>query len=115
MIRELKAYDLIAGYNTMSDEEKAHYDITSIANQLGLLLYFFAVLAIIVMALFYFGNFALPIKELIMLSYVGIIMVMLDIAMLLFNKKNIRKIIPVFVIYNVIMIVSLVSVFLKIH
>lgn len=32
MIRELKAYDLIAGYNTMSDEEKAHYDIASIAN-----------------------------------------------------------------------------------
>lgn len=113
MIRELKAYDLIAGYNTMSDEEKAHYDIKSVANQLGILLYFFALLAAIVMVLFYFGNFSLPIRELIMLGYAAIILFILGIAMLVSNKKNIRKIIPVFIIYNVIMLASLIPAFLK--
>ena len=63
MIRELKVYDLIAGYNTMADEEKAHYDIVSIANQLGIMLYSFALLAVIVIVLFYFGNFSLLMKE----------------------------------------------------
>ena len=113
MIRELKVYDLIAGYNTMSDEEKAHYDIEPVANQLGILLYFFALLAAIVMVSFYFGNFSLSMRELIMLGYTAIILFILGIAMLIFNKKNIRKIIPIFIIYNVIMLASLVPAFLK--
>ena len=113
IIRELKAYDLIAGYNTMPDEEKAQYDIESVANQLGILLYFFALLAAIVMILFYFANLSLPMKELIMFGYVAIILFILGIAMLVFNKKNIRKILPVFIIYNVVMIASLIPAFLK--
>ena len=113
IIRELKAYDLIAGYNTMPDEEKAQYDIESVANQLGILLYFFALLAAIVMILFYFAHFSLPMKELIMFCYVAIILFILGIAMLVFNKKNIRKILPVFIIYNVVMIASLIPAFLK--
>ena len=113
IIRELKAYDLIAGYNTMPDEEKAQYDIESVANQLGILLYFFALLAATVMILFYFANLSLPMKKLIMFSYVAIILFMLGIAMLVFNKKNIRKILPVFIIYNVVMIASLIPAFLK--
>lgn len=113
IIRELKAYDLIAGYNTMPDEEKAQYDIESVANQLGILLYFFALLAATVMILFYFANLSLPMKELIMFCYVAIILFMLGIAMLVFNKKNIRKILPVFIIYNVVMIASLIPTFLK--
>jgi len=75
IIRELKAYDLIAGYNTMPDEEKAQYDIESVANQLGILLYFFALLAAIVMLLLYFAHLSLPMKELIMFGYVAIIAV----------------------------------------
>ena len=113
MIRELKVYDLIAGYNTMADEEKAHYDIVSIANQLGIMLYSFALLTAIVIVLFYFANFSLLMKELIILSYVTIIMFILGIAILIFNKKNIRKILPVFIIYNVVMIASLIPAFLK--
>ena len=113
MIRELKVYDLIAGYNTMADEEKAHYDIVSIANQLGIMLYSFALLAVIVIVLFYFGNFSLLMKELIMLGYVTIVMFMLGIAILIFNRKNIRKIILIFIIYNIIMIASLIPAFLK--
>lgn len=113
IIRELKAYDLIAGYNTMADEEKAHYDIVSIANRLGIMLYSFALLAVIVMVLFYFGNFSLLMKELIMLGYVTIVMFMLGIAILIFNRKNIRKIILIFIIYNIIMIASLIPAFLK--
>ena len=113
MIRELKVYDLIAGYNTMADEEKAHYDIVSIANRLGIMLYSFALLAVIVMVLFYFGNFSLLMKELIMLGYVTIVMFMLGIAILIFNRKNIRKIILIFIIYNIIMIASLIPAFLK--
>jgi len=113
MIRELKAYDLIAGYNTMPDEEKAHYDIVSIANRLGIMLYSFALLAVIVIVLFYFGNFSLLMKELIMLGYVTIVMFMLGIAILIFNRKNIRKIILIFIIYNIIMIASLIPAFLK--
>ena len=113
IIRELKAYDLIAGYNTMPDEEKAQYDIESVANQLGILLYFFALLAAIVMILFYFAHLSLQMKELIMFGYVAIILVILGIAMLVFNKKNIRKILPVFIIYNVVMIASLIPTFLK--
>ena len=58
IIRELKAYDLIAGYNTMPDDEKTQYDIEPVANQLGILLYFFALLAAIVMILFYFAHFS---------------------------------------------------------
>ena len=112
MIRELKVYDLIAGYNTMADEEKAHYDIVSIANRLGIMLYSFALLAVIVMVLFYFGNFSLLMKELIMLGYVTIVMFMLGIAILIFNRKNIRKIILIFIIYNIIMIASLIPAFL---
>ena len=54
IIRELKAYDLIAGYNTMPDDEKTQYDIESV-----------------------------------------------------------RKILPVFIIYNVVMIASLIPAFLK--
>lgn len=113
IIRELKAYDLIAGYNTMPDEEKAQYDIESVSNQLGILLYFFALLAAIVMILFYFAHLSLPMKELIMFGYVAIILFILGIAMLVFNKKNIRKILPVFIIYNVVMIASLIPAFLK--
>lgn len=52
-------------------------------------------------------------KEFIMLWLVTIIMFMLGIAILIFNKKNIRKIIPIFLIYNVIMIASLIPAFLK--
>ena len=113
IIRELKAYDLIAGYNTMPDDEKTQYDIESVANQLGILLYFFALLAAIVMILCYFADLSLPMKELIMFGYVAIILVILGIAMLVFNKKNIRKILPVFIIYNVVMIASLIPAFLK--
>ena len=113
MIRELKVYDLIAGYNTMADEEKAHYDIVSIANRLGIMLYSFALLAVIVIVLFYFANFSLLMKELIMLGYVTIVMFMLGIAILIFNRKNIRKIILIFIIYNIIMIASLIPAFLK--
>ena len=97
----------------MPDEEKAQYDIESVANQLGILLYFFALLAAIVMILFYFAHFSLPMKELIMFCYVAIILFILGIAMLVFNKKNIRKILPVFIIYNVVMIASLIPAFLK--
>ena len=112
-IRELKAYDLIAGYNTMPDEEKAHYDIVSVANQLGIMLYFFALLTAIVIVLFYFGDFSLPMQELIMLGCLAVIMFILGIAILIFNKKNIRKIILIFIIYNVVMIASLIPAFLK--
>ena len=97
----------------MADEEKAHYDIVSIANRLGIMLYSFALLAVIVMVLFYFGNFSLLMKELIMLGYVTIVMFMLGIAILIFNRKNIRKIILIFIIYNIIMIASLIPAFLK--
>ena len=71
----------------MSDEEKAHYDIKSVANPLGILLYFFALLAAIVMLLLYFAHLSLPMKELIMFGYVAIILFILGIAMLVFNKK----------------------------
>ena len=84
IIRELKAYDLIAGYNTMPDDEKTQYDIEPVANQLGILLYFFALLAAIVMILFYFAHFSLPMRELIMFCYVAIILFILGIAMLVF-------------------------------
>ena len=114
IIRELKAYDLIAGYNTIPDDEKAQYDIESVANQLGILLYFFALLAAIVMLLLYFAHLSLTMKELIMFGYVAIILFILGIAMLVFNKKNIRKILPVFIIYNVVMIASLIPAFLKV-
>lgn len=32
LIKYAKIYDLIAGYNTMSEEEKARYDIEALAN-----------------------------------------------------------------------------------
>ena len=48
-----------------------------------------------------------------MFGYVVIILFILGIAMLVFNKKNIRKILPVFIIYNVVMIASLIPAFLK--
>lgn len=114
LIRELKAYDLIAGYNTMPTEEKAQYDIASLGNRLGLLLYFCAVLTASVIVLFYFGHFSLAMKDLIMLCYVAIVMFIPGIAMLIFNKKNIRKVIPIFIIYNVITAASLTAAFLKV-
>ena len=68
----------------MPDDEKTQYDIEPVANQLGILLYFFALLAAIVMILFYFAHFSLPMKELIMFCYGAIILFILGIAMLVF-------------------------------
>lgn len=44
LIRRKKVYWLIAGYNTMSAEEKVNYDIEKLAKYLGLLLYYIAVI-----------------------------------------------------------------------
>lgn len=55
LLRKKKAYWLIAGYNTMSPEEKAKYnekyDIEKIAKYLGLLLYYIAITVPIVVYL----------------------------------------------------------------
>ena len=55
LLRKKKAYWLIAGYNTMSPEEKAKYnekyDIDKIAKYLGLLLYYIAITVPIVVYL----------------------------------------------------------------
>ncbi|MFC2289052.1 MAG: DUF3784 domain-containing protein, partial [Treponema lecithinolyticum] len=67
-IREFKMYDLIAGYNTLSPDEKIKYDISSVANKVGLMLYFFAILTAIFGAILFFANFSKQMQGFITLS-----------------------------------------------
>lgn len=47
LIKYLKMYFLIAGYNTMSKEKRAKYDIERIANMMGNVFFIMALLIIV--------------------------------------------------------------------
>ncbi|PIE84895.1 hypothetical protein CSA08_04805 [Candidatus Gracilibacteria bacterium] len=88
LIKKFKMYDLIAGYNTMPKEEKKNYDVTSLANNLGLMLYFMAVLSALFGFVLYFGNFSNHTNTFIIIAYSIILMIMPIILVKNKNNKN---------------------------
>ena len=109
-IREFKMYDLIAGYNTLPPDEKIKYDISSVANKVGLMLYFFAILTAIFGAILFFANFSKQMQGFITLSYVVIIFIIINILTININKDHLHKTMPVLIFSNVIVIIAIVIV-----
>lgn len=54
IVHKYKQYDLMSGYNTMSEEKKAHFDIKRYARIFGVVFYTMGVAIIVLTLVFYF-------------------------------------------------------------
>lgn len=83
-IRKFKAYDLIAGYNTMSPEEKANFDVEGASK----LFWIFACVMAPITICFGILNFYLTNNSFITAAYLSILFFGIAILVITINKSH---------------------------
>ncbi|WP_224485072.1 DUF3784 domain-containing protein [Robertkochia aurantiaca] len=87
LVRYAKMYNLIAGYNSMDEEEKARYDIEAIAHIFGNVMFYMATITILGYGLsLYLDDPRLKLYALIMAIVTG-----LPYLLIRTNSKKFRK------------------------
>lgn len=86
LIRELKAYNLIAGYNPLLIAEDS-YDIQPVANMFGIVLYILAGLAILTGCVGHYLIDSGIIRDILICAYTLIVMITISVLVIVINKK----------------------------
>lgn len=98
-VYKFKAYDLIAGYNTMSAEEKSRYDVEPTAKRMWI----FSCILTLITILAGFAQYFIARGKYISLVYLIILFVSINILLIAENKRRWTKKHTVFMIlYNIV-------------
>ncbi len=111
IFKKEKYYDFIAGYNTMSDAEKANFDIATYAHTLGNTSYVFAILLTISGVTFYVLSISTVVSVLV---FIALLLLCVDIIFFRGDGKNkptIKNIFILFLVHAIAIVLTWVSLY----